>query len=159
MQKPEKRICILKGEGKVIADKKETRLKYIIGIWLFVAAITFAAILHCGRCCGSVAKRLEKMIEDSAALFMAVVDIFRISEKLNKLLKSLKTLLSDKSSKTDEKDEKKKHKKKAKANHGDKGKQAKRTDKVKTSESTDKYEEIETSETAPFGILEVHEPN
>ena len=99
------------------------------------------------------------MIEDSAALFMAVVDLFRIFGKLNKLFKSLKTLLSDKNSKTDEKDKNKKHKKKAKENCGDKGKQAKRTDKVKTSESTDQYEEIETSETAPFVSLEVDEPN
>ena len=129
----------LNGEGKFEADKNETKLKYFISVWLFVSAITFAGILYCGRYFKSVAIRLEKMIEDSVGLFLAIVDIFRIFGKLNKLLKTLKTLLSDKKGKTNEKEEKRK--------------EAKGTDKVEISESTDKYEEIGKSETAPF-ILE-----
>ena len=87
----------LKHHKNYEADGKEEKIKYIIAAWLFTTAMTFACILHCGRC-NDFGKTLVKTIKYTMLLPLA----FLISGKPKKMNELWKEYFDDENKKGDE---------------------------------------------------------
>ena len=83
-------VLRLKRHKNYEADGKEENIKYIIAVWLFTTAMTFACILHCGRC-NYFGKTAVKTIKSTILLPLAVL----ISGKPKEMIKNWKECFDD----------------------------------------------------------------